>query len=285
MKAKSLCIDPAVEQLVVVSDLHAFVAPLDEIDKWRAGLSVPSQVIVNGDLFSMGIESLRTLKWVRDCAGEYVVMGNHDEEVLQRTEGDFPLYDTAGVSQLLTQEQKEYVGQLPFKLEVRWRGRLLRLMHGHRTLSGEMRPPDSFMTTPSQLARLYGDPAVDLTILGHTHHAFVRRQGDVFLANCGSASLPIRTVEQEDGTVVSQGDGPPVETGGDLRSTFLSMREREGVLDVEIVRFDYDRAAAVQQLERAGYPHMRRLRLLFAEGLLVRDERGSDVVQGGHVHR
>ena len=269
MKAKSLCLDHAVDRLVVVSDLHAFLGPLHKIDEWRDGMPGRSQVIVNGDLSSTGTEPLETLRWVQEHAGELVVMGNHDEEVVQRAEGSYPLYDTAGVSQALTDGQREYVSQFPYKLEIRWRGHLLRLMHSHRTLSGQMRPSSSFMTKPSQLVRLYGDSGVDLTILGHTHFAFVRREGDVLLANCGSVSLPIRAVRKEDGTVIAQGDGPVLEPGGDLSSTFLSVAEQGGELAVEIIRFDYDREEALQKLELAGYPHMHRWRVLCAEGVLV----------------
>jgi predicted phosphodiesterase len=269
MEAKSLCLDHAVDRLVVVSDLHAFLGPLHKIDEWRAGLSGRSQLIVNGDLFSTGTEPLETLRWVRERAGEFVVAGNHDEEVLQRAEGSHPLYETAGVSQVLTDEQRVYVGQFPYKLEIRWRDYLLRLMHGHRTLSGQMRPPDSFMTKPSQLMRLYGDPAVDLTILGHTHFAFVRRDKGVFLANCGSVSLPILAVRQKNGTLVVQGDGSVLEPDGDLRSTFLSVGERRGTLEVEVVRFSYNHGEALQRLEKAGYPHMQRWRRLSAEGVLA----------------
>jgi len=269
MEAKSLCLEQSVDRLVVVSDLHAFLGPLCKIDEWRAKLPGRSQVIVNGDLFSTGTEPLETLQWVRARAGEFVVMGNHDEEVLELSPGHHPLYDAAGVSEALTVDQRQYVSQFPYRLEVHWRGHLLRLMHGHRTLSGQMRPPDSFMTKPSQLVRLYGDPNVDLTILGHTHFAFLHQDGDTIVANCGSVSLPILAVRKDGEGVIPQTDALVLEPEGDLRSTFLSVSEGEGALAVEIVRFGYDRGEALQRLEQVGYPHMQRLRLLSAEGLLI----------------
>ena len=49
-------VDPAIQRLVIVSDLHGYKEPLDALDQWLDQLTEPCLVFVNGDIFEGGID-------------------------------------------------------------------------------------------------------------------------------------------------------------------------------------------------------------------------------------
>ena len=66
-----------------MSDLHSFVEPLEVIDGMIASWPGYVQVLVAGDILSGGVSPVETLEWVRTHAGEFAVLGNHDEGSLR----------------------------------------------------------------------------------------------------------------------------------------------------------------------------------------------------------
>ena len=264
---EELTLADTVEHILVVSDLHAFRGPLEAFDGLRTSFRC-SQVIFNGDIFPGGTEPVETLEWVRGNAAEFAVLGNHDERVLGEEGDDGTIFTEAGIARRLPSEQRAYLAALPHTLDVLWRGRRIRVTHGHRLPSGELGPPDSFRTKPRGLVARYEDSGADLVCVAHTHYAFVYEATECIVANGGSMSWPILAVEEEDGTVVSQGDDD--DPAGDTRSSFLAVSENGGTLTVEITRFDYDRGKALERLRNAGHPHLPHWEALLGQGLLPR---------------
>ncbi|MCK5578496.1 MAG: metallophosphoesterase family protein [Planctomycetes bacterium] len=267
MRTKKLKLNDDVDRLLVVSDVHSFLTPLQEFDKCRAKLPGRAQVIVGGDLFLGGSQPVETLEWVQKNAGEFVVLGNHDENVLRMpSAGDYPIYTEKGAWQRLSGDQKDYLSQFPYKLEVRWRDQIIRLTHGHRDLAGRSIPGESFRSKPRELIDRYGDSKVALTILGHTHFSFTRKEGDIFLANSGTTCLPINAVREKDGTVVSQDDSKnPL--SADVRGSFLNVTENKGELSVEIGRFDYDREAILEEIVKDRPTRLKFWKSWLADGI------------------
>ncbi len=249
-----LKLNDSIERILVISDVHSFLEPLKEFERYVAKLPGRSQVVVGGDLFLGGTKPLETLDWVRKNSGEFVVMGNHDENVLKKIPpGDYPVYTEEGAAQRLSAAQKNYLKQFPAKLEVKWREKTIRFLHGHRDLNGKIVGADSWQSKPAELLARYGDPKIALTVLGHTHFSFVRQEGNILLADSGSACLTINAVRKKKGEIISQDDADrPLSS--DIRSSFLSITERQGKLLVEIIRFDYNRQTALEELIQAGLP-------------------------------
>lgn len=94
LQSKSLAIPEDIGQVIVISDLHALTAPLAIIDDIVSDLPGQSQVIAAGDYFVNGLHPKETLDWVRHRAGEFAILGNHDEGAL----GAFMRRDAKGKS-------------------------------------------------------------------------------------------------------------------------------------------------------------------------------------------
>ena len=253
MRSKRAEVSGDVDALLVMSDLHSFIEPLEAIDGIIASRPGRVQVVVAGDILSGGASPAETAEWVRTHAGEFAVLGNHDEVSLRGGEGDRPPYTEAGGYQRLDRRQIEYLRTLPQVLELTWQGKHIRVTHAHRRLSGE---GVSWMAKPSELLSWFGDPAVDLTIVAHTHHPFVLEQDGCRVANCGSTAGLLLGLQHPDGSISPWGDEPMFEARAEIYSTFLGVTLEGGEPRVTIERFDYDRARALGRLRDAKDPYV-----------------------------
>ncbi len=241
-------LDDAIDRLVIVSDLHAYRGPLAAFEECLAALPGRSQVCVDGDLFEGGIDPAETVAWVRKHAEGFTARGNHDAGVLgERLNGEFPPDTERGAYAKLNADQIGFLRELPDAILIQWRGRTIRMMHGHMTPGGL---PGHWLWVPEESMNAFGDAGVDLTVTAHTHFPFVMRRSGGFLANTGSLSIPIVKVLMPDGSIHYQSGDERSPAHDDFRSSFLSVTEDAGGLEVEIVRFDYDREAALRRLLR-----------------------------------
>ena len=266
MKTKCLEVNGDIDSLLVVSDLHSFIEPLEVIDAMIASWPGSVQVVVAGDILSGGASPVETLEWVRTHAGEFAVLGNHDEASLRGGDGDAPAYTEAGGYQRLDRPQIQYLQALPSVLELTWKGKLIRVTHGHRRLSGE---DVSWKAKPSDLICWFGDPAVALTIVGHTHHPFVAEQDGCRVANSGSTAGLLLGVQHPDGSISSWGDEAVFIAPAKIYSTFLAITVQRGELQVAIERFDYDRASALARLREAKDPNFEARKRWLETGVLL----------------
>jgi protein phosphatase len=264
IRSQALQLDDAVDRLLIVSDLHAHLPPLEAFHRLRAAMGGRPQVLFNGDLFFGGGRPADTAAWVIQNAGPFATIGNHDEGMLLGGERDDPPYTEAGAYRRLTAQQRDYFAGLPHRLEVGWRGRRIVLMHGHRTPEGRF---GSWTATPERQVADFLDPSADLCCVGHTHFPFLRREGDAQFANSGSMSLTILAVQEAGGLHVQSGE-PGLPKGADCRPSFLSVTEGRKGLTVKIVRFEYDREAALADLAAAGFPDIQPIRRWMGNGIL-----------------
>jgi predicted phosphodiesterase len=251
MQTRSIEVDGGVDALLLVSDLHSFIEPLEALDLKFASRPGSAQIVVAGDLISGGASPAEAVEWARQNAGEFALLGNHDETALLGGEGDHPPYSETGGYLRLDQRQAEYYRSLPHVLELAWNGHVIRVIHGHRTFLGEN---VSWMTKPSEMLARFGDPAVAITVTAHTHHPFVAEHNGCRVANCGSVCGLLLGREHKDGTISSWGDEAVFEAPPQIYSTFLALTVESGELKVAIERFDYDRAAAIQRLRDVNDP-------------------------------
>ena len=253
-------VDPAVQRLVVVSDLHAYREPLEALDQRLARFTEPYVVFVNGDVFEGGIDGRFALEWAMRHAAGRTTRGNHDSAILEYLDADPSQTDSAaadtelGAFRELTPDQLEFVRSLPDVLQVRWRGRTLRLMHGHLNL----RTPDAtnWRLTPSELTEQFGDPAVDLTVIGHTHHPFVSHSAEGAVANPGSVAAPLFRYLDAAGQEIDRRADDPNLSVDDSRPSFLTITESRGQLQPTIERFEYDRTKLLERHAAEDNLHM-----------------------------
>ena len=253
METRRIEVSETVNTLLVMSDLHSFVEPLEALDEIIDSWPGPAQVVVAGDILSGGASPVETMEWVRTRAGEFAVAGNHDEISRLGGEGEHPPYSEAGGFLRLDQRQAGYLQSLPFMLDLGWKAKRLRVTHGHRRPTGER---VSWMAKPSELVSWFGDKEAALTIVGHTHHPFVAEQDGGRVANCGSTAGLLLGPQHPDGSISSWGDEPRFEAPARIYSTFLAITIDDGELQVAIERFDYDRAKALERLREANDPYL-----------------------------
>ena len=255
MRTQSVQVNDQVERLVLVSDLHGFIEPLKVLDRVIEAYPEKVQVVAVGDYVVTGSRPAEAVEWVRRNAGRFAVRGNHDEGALAGAEGEHPPWTEPGAYVRLSCEQKEYLSELPDILELSWKGRRIRITHGRRP-SGEW---VAWTATASEVFEFFADPSVELTVVGHTHHAFVRTDARCCVANCGSTSHLILGFKQDDGTVESRTEAP-FEPVSEMYSTYLSVTIDESNLEVRVERFDYDRQKEIQRLRDAGRLDIKELR-------------------------
>ena len=244
-------ISDEVRRLVIVSDLHAYREPLEALDQWLDQLPGPYLVFVNGDIFEGGIDGRYALEWTMRRAAGRTIRGNHDSAIFEYLDADPSPDDRAPADtelaayRTLSPDQLEFVKSLPDILDVRWRGRTLRLMHGHFNLRSS--GSTDWRLSPADLADLFADPAVDLTVIGHTHHPFVSRSAAGALANPGSVAAPLFSYAADSGQAIDRRADDPSLSVSDSRPSFLTVTEADGGLRATIERFDYDRATLLRR--------------------------------------
>jgi predicted phosphodiesterase len=255
----------SVDRLLIVGDIHSYLQPLQVFDALRARMAERTEVLFNGDLFQGGAKPVETAQWVLSNVGDLATVGNHDEAMLRGTGGSVqPPFTEAGAYQRLSKNQREYFRNRPHRLVLTWRGKNIVLMHGHIRMDGH---PGSWMAPPEEQIARFSEPAVDLFVTSHTHCAFVREVVNGYFANTGSVSATLLGVEEKSGLHVQSGKDT-IGPDDDRRSSFLSVSESEGSLRVDIERFEYDREAALKDLEDAGHPEIDLIRRWLTEGIL-----------------
>ena len=232
IKTQIIHLDNSIDRLAVVSDLHACREPLIPFEECLAALPGRSQVFINGDLFEGGIDPVETVEWVRKNAQGFTVRGNHDAGVLREDlDGNFPSDTERGAYPKLNADHIRFLRELPEFLLIQWRSKTIRMMHGHRTPSGQK---GHWLWVPGQAMKVFGNASVDLTLVAHTHFPFVMKRNGCFLANSGSLSNPIVMVRMRDHSILYKSGDAESPANNDFRSSGFSVTEKNGALEVEI---------------------------------------------------
>ena len=247
-------LDDSIDRLLIVSDIHGFVRPLKVFDALHAAMGGRSQIVFNGDMCNPGLWPAEAMQWIRRNAGELAVLGNHDEDVLQGaatgSEGDHLHFTEAGADQRFSDEARDYLRRLRHRLVLSWRSKRIVLMHGHINADGKA---VSWRASPEEQSAHFVESDADLCIMSHTHYAYVRQHAGTICANTGSMSLPFIGVQDEHGLHLHSGKAE-IGPDDDVRCSFLVVTAPDGELQVEIVRFDYDRQAELQDHLQTSSP-------------------------------
>ena len=266
---RQLEIPESTEKLLILSDIHAFFGPLREIEKLKAHELEETQVLFTGDLFGVGADPLESIQWLMSHAGPFTAAGNHDDDVafMEPPRGSHRKNTFEGIRQMLSNEQAAFMQDMPYLLNVKWRGHDIQLFHSHRLVSGETHGEDIIRWTPQDYVERFANPSVSLVVAGHTHFPFVRPVGNSLIANCGSTSIPIIGNIGDDGRLFHRTDNH--NTPWDHRPSFLEVAENGGNIDVKIIHFQHNRDDALRRLKDIGEPDYERWRVLMMEGVYM----------------
>ena len=261
-------LDNTIDRLLIVSDIHGYVRPLEVFDALHAAMGGRSQIVFNGDMCTAGLWPAEAMQWTRRNAGELAVLGNHDEEILQGApiegaEGGHLHFTEAGAYQPFSDEARDYFRRLPDRLVLSWRSKRIVLMHGHINADGKA---VSWRASPEEQSAHFVESDADLCVMSHTHYAYVRQHGGTICANSGSMSLPFIGVQDEQGLHLHSGKAE-ISPDDDFRCSFLVVTAPDGELQVEIVRLDYDRQAELQDHHQTSSPIASRVTQMLLEGI------------------
>ena len=226
-------------KIAALADIHgnyqALITVLDHVERWK-----PDLVLVLGDIINRGPRSNECLHLIQEKQNKeswLVIKGNHEEYVLEFNHPDSPrsgpwfemmkiIYWTY---QNLSPEDISAVKGLPeeIRLPLPGGGKLIAV---HASLGGIRVGiyPDHNL---KELINLI-DPGVDLFLVGHTHQPLIRKVGNTLVVNAGSIGLPF---------------------DGDTRTGYAQLVQANGEWKAEIVRFDYDIAAAREDLYKTRF--------------------------------
>lgn len=263
--SQSIEISSETEELLIVSDIHGYRHALEGFETALSDKRTRYQILFCGDLYSPGTEPAECTAWVMEHAGRLAVRGNHDDAMLEAkiTQPQEPLWSEPGAKQNLSDVQMNYMANLPHRLEVAWRGKRIVLMHGHLRPDGGL---GHYMTTPRQQMEWFYDDSADLCVMGHSHYPYLGQVKNTLMANCGAMSTIMLGMLTSEG-LHSQSGAETIDTGQDKRSSFISATIQDGELRAEVIRFQVDQAAMIEDLLAVRCPYTYRIRRCMQDGI------------------
>ena len=191
-------------RIAIISDIHgnleALKATLEDINKKSV-----DKIICLGDIIAKGVHPVECIKIIRENC-DVVIRGNTDEyfskehtniEDLDETEQKRIKWNKS----LISNEDREYLLNLPFSYEFYLSGSLVRLFHATPTkIDKRVLNYDSFtekynMFLPSE--KTMSNSIADVVIYGHLHHAFLDKIYNKTIINIGSVGNSIDVVRNE----------------------------------------------------------------------------------------
>ena len=181
-------------KIAVISDIHSNVYALNEVLKDIKNRNI-DMIVCTGDLVGYGtrpnevIETLRNEKIL-------TIMGNYDDAI-----GYFKIVcgcdykdpkDTEKASlsmqftsEKTTDENKEYLRNLPKEITFTFNNKTIRFVHGSTRLINEYLKENS-----KESEAVMKELKEDILVCGHTHIPYAKYYGDKLLVNAGSVGKP-----------------------------------------------------------------------------------------------
>lgn len=225
-------------KIAVLADIHANFRALetviDHVERWK-----PDTVLVAGDIVNRGPRSLCCLELIekkRDNQSWQVIRGNHEDYVIHQDEPDAPksgpLYEIFQPVRFTYDQLHRDVSAirtLPEQISLDFgEAGEVRMLHASMHNNRDGIYPE---TTDTELKdKIAPAPAVFIT--GHTHRALVRSLNGTLVVNAGSVGLPF---------------------DGDTRAGYAQVVWTDGHWQAQIVRLEYDMAAAERDYTDFGF--------------------------------
>lgn len=219
-------------RIAVISDIHGNHVALEAVlaDIRHRGADA---IYCLGDVAYKGPEPAACLDRIRELAIP-TVYGNTERWLL-----DAP-FDVAAsprhrevlpwCRERLGPERLDWIRRLPFSLTVDLGGQAAVLVHGSPRSENEFVYP---WLSDADLAPILDPVPAAVVLVGHHHHAFVRRVRGKLLVGPGSAGFPF---------------------DGDPRASYALLEATGGGIAVQIVRVPYDIDRLCAAVDAAGLP-------------------------------
>lgn len=181
-------------KIAVISDIHSNVYALNEVlgDIQKKDVDM---VICTGDLVGYGTRPNEVIQTLRK-EKILTIMGNYDEAIgnFKITCGcDYPNpkdAERAGLSihftaQETTEENKEYLRNLPKEATFTFNNKTIRFVHGSTRVINEYLKENS-----KEADEVMSELVEDILVCGHTHIPYAKYYGEKLLINAGSIGKP-----------------------------------------------------------------------------------------------
>ncbi|WP_312339000.1 metallophosphoesterase family protein [Sphingobacterium sp.] len=183
-------------QLAIISDIHANIIALDAVlaDISKRGIT---QIYCLGDLADFAPWGNEVIARIQE-KNILCLLGNHDQRIAF-DEAIIPLPHHDAQETLnreiainlskkeISAPHKKWLATLPYNIELTFKiGKSLRkILLVHASLQSN----DEYIhqsTPKADLSAQLKKRAIDILVMGHTHHSYVQQSEDILFVNCGS---------------------------------------------------------------------------------------------------
>lgn len=184
------------DKIAVISDIHGNIPALEAVLK-DIKLKGIERIVCLGDLVGKGPHSSEAIEIIRkEC--EHVVMGNWDDFITKPSD-----FETLQWHQKqLSEQQRNYLRELPFSIEFIMSGKLIRMFHAsprslyERVQSGApMEQRVSLFENSNLTENIEGERKPDVVCYGDIHQAYVQNFRGKTLCNAGSVGNPLEITQ------------------------------------------------------------------------------------------
>jgi protein phosphatase len=184
------------DKIAVLSDIHGNIPALDSVFQ-DIRLRDINRIICLGDLVGKGPHSSKAVDLIKENC-ETVVKGNWDDFITKPNESDTIKWHQGQ----LTQQQKEYLRNLPFSVEFFMSGRFIRMFHASpRSVYDRIQPWDQFERRLSLFENsiytknICEERKPDVVCYGDIHNAYIQNFEGKTLCNVGSVGNPLEITQ------------------------------------------------------------------------------------------
>ena len=180
-------------KIAIISDIHgnleALKATIKDMEKKQV-----DQIICLGDTIAKGIHPHECIKLIKEKC-HIVIQGNTDEYFSKKHENisELPEQEQKRIKwnqSLITQEDREYLSNLPFSHEFYISGSLVRLFHATNKANNKAVLNIDDIETKYEMflpsERTISNNIADVVIFGHIHHPYMDKIYNKTIINVGS---------------------------------------------------------------------------------------------------
>jgi len=196
----------------IMTDIHNNIIALNSILKVFKNEKC-DEIICCGDIIGIGPFPEETVLKVKSIKNLRCVLGNHETYLCNGLKDLYPnfmdkeevMYHLWEHSQL-SEDSKEFIRQLPYKLYLEKGGLRIAVMHyclddNNQYINYTQKP------TADDCDLMFANVDADIIIYGHNHETLVNKGKEKFYINCGSLGCPHKFEGLAKGGILSLQDG------------------------------------------------------------------------------
>jgi predicted phosphodiesterase len=230
-------------QLAIISDIHANILALDEVlaDIKKSGVT---QIYCLGDLVDFAPWGNEVISRIQE-KNIPCLLGNHDQRIaFDEPVIPLPHHDTTETANRdiainlskneITAAHKKWLATLPYNIELTFKvgDHLRKILLVHASLHSN----DEYVyesTTKAELSVQLKQRAIDVLVMGHTHHSYIQKFEEVLFVNCGSVG---RSKEI------------------DRKATYTLITLTQEKIEAKIIKIDYPIEEAASAIYKSEIP-------------------------------